>query len=76
MKYVLLVKSLKSRKPAASDGDELSTEEKLLGILEERVRDAADDSRRRIAERELAEFRKVVRVRSASSPSLTRTVRR
>ena len=48
MKYALLVKSLKSKKPAASDGDELSTEEKLLGILEERVRDAVDDSRRRI----------------------------
>lgn len=64
MRYSLLVKSLKSKKPAAiDDGDELSTEEKLLGILEGRVRDAVDDKIRERAELELAQFRKVLRIR-------------
>ncbi|WP_139212780.1 hypothetical protein [Bradyrhizobium sp. NFR13] len=40
------------------DGDELSTEEKLIGIPEERVRNAVDDKHREMAERELAAFRR------------------
>ena len=62
MIFVLLVKSLQSKKPAAIDsGDELTTEEKLIGILEERVCDAGDDDSRERAELELARFRKVAR---------------
>jgi hypothetical protein len=57
MKYVLLVMSRQSKKPVADDdGDELSTYEKLKGILKERVREAIDDKSREAAKRELAAF--------------------
>jgi hypothetical protein len=59
MKMVLLVKSIKAKKPATDQGEELSTEEKLKAALEGRVKDAVTDKDRAIAERDLAEFTKL-----------------
>ncbi|WP_457301305.1 hypothetical protein [Phyllobacterium sp. P5_D12] len=58
---VLLVKSRQPKKPAAEEGDELSTEEKLKAALEDRVKDAVTEKDRAIAERDLAEYTKLVR---------------
>jgi hypothetical protein len=53
---VLLIKSRQLKKPTTDEGDELSTHEKLKGILEERVKEATNERDRDCALRELKKF--------------------